>query len=69
MLLDNPLTPFKLVNGRIGKAVDVVVDSDSDVFDLNDRYALCSRPACVIAEYDEPTGLPGLAPNQHLENI
>ena len=68
MLLENLLTPFKLVNGRIGKAVDVVVDSDSDVFDLNDRYVLCSRPpACVIVEYDEPTGLtfPGLAPNQH----
>jgi PIF1-like helicase len=68
MLLENLLTPFKLVNGRIGKAVDVVVDSDSDVFDLNDRYVLCSRPpACVIVEFDEPTGLtfPGLAPNQH----
>jgi PIF1-like helicase len=68
MLLENLFTPFKLVNGRIGKAVDVVVDSDSDVFDLNDRYVLCSRPpACVIVEYDEPTGLsfPGLAPNQH----
>jgi hypothetical protein len=109
MLLENLLTPFKLVNGRIGKAVDVVVEhiknvmelrfggrnfrrmsksvrslrkkrkrpariqkffirSDSDVFDLNDRYVLCSRPpACVIVEYDEPTGLtfPGLAPNQH----
>ena len=91
MLLENLLTPFKLVNGRIGKAVDVVVEhiknvmelrfggrnfrrmsksvrslrkkrkrpariqkffirSDSDVFDLNDRYVLCSRPpACVIA--------------------
>ena len=68
MLLENLFTPFKLVNGRIGKAMDVVVDSDSDVFDLNDRYVLCSRPpACVIVEYDEPTGLtfPGLAPNQH----
>jgi hypothetical protein len=68
MLLENLLTPFKLVNGRIGKAVDVVVDSDFDVFDLNDRYVLCSRPpTCVIVEYDEPTGLtfPGLAPNQH----
>ena len=46
----------------------MVVDSGSDVFDLNDRYVLCSRPhACVIVEYDEPTGLtfPGLAPNQH----
>src|ERR1700735_121747 len=32
------------------------------------RYVLCSRPpACVIVEYDEPTGLtfPGLQPNQH----
>jgi hypothetical protein len=68
MLLENLLTPFKLVNGRMGKAVDVVVDSDSDVFDLNDRYVLCSRPpGCVIVEFDEPTGLtfPGLAPNQH----
>jgi hypothetical protein len=34
----------------------MVVDSGSDVFDLNDRYVLCSRPpACVIVEYDEPT--------------
>jgi len=68
MLLENRLTPFKLVNGRIGKAVDVVVDSGSDVFDLNDRYVLCSRPpAYVIIEYDGPTGLtfPGLALNQH----
>ena len=40
MLLENLLTPFKLVNGRIGKAVDVVVDSDSDVFDLDD---LCHK--------------------------
>jgi hypothetical protein len=46
----------------------MVVDPDSDVFDLNDRYVLCSRPpACIIVEYDEPTGLtfPGLASNQH----
>jgi hypothetical protein len=34
--MDNLLTPFKFVNGRIEKAVDVVVDSDSDVSDLND---------------------------------
>ena len=68
MLLENLLTPMKLVNGRVGTAVDMVVDSQSEVFDLNDRYVLCSRPpACIIVEYDEPTGLvfPGLAPNQH----
>jgi len=68
MLMENLLTPFKLVNGHIGRAVDVVVDSDSDVFKLDDRYVLCSRPpACVIVEYDEPTSLtfPGLAPSQH----
>ena len=68
MLLDNLLTPFKLVNGRIGTAVDVVIDPNSEVFELNDRYILCSSPpACVIVEYDEPTGLtfPGLPSNQH----
>ena len=68
MLLENLLTPVKLVNGRVGTAVDMVVDSHSEVFDLNDRYVLCSSPpACIIVEYDEPTGLvfPGLAPNQH----
>jgi hypothetical protein len=68
MLLDNLLTPFKLVNGRIGTAVDVVIDPNSEFFELNDRYILCScPPACVIVEYDEPTGLtfPGLPPNQH----
>jgi ATP-dependent exoDNAse (exonuclease V) alpha subunit len=68
MLLENLLTPVKLANGRIGTAVDMVVDPDSDVFDLNDQYVLCSRPpACIIVEYDEPTGLtfPGLASNQH----
>ena len=33
-----PVTPAKLVNGRLGIAVDMVVDCNSEVFDLNDRY-------------------------------
>jgi hypothetical protein len=38
MLLENLLTPAKLVNERLGTAVDMVVDCNSEVFDLNDQY-------------------------------
>ena len=40
----------------------------AEIFDLNDRYVLSSLPpACVLVEYDQPTGLSfqGLAPNVH----
>ena len=38
MLLENLLTPAKLVNERLGTVVDMVVDCNSEVFDLNDQY-------------------------------
>src|SRR5580658_5351586 len=62
MLLDNLLPPFKLVNERIGTAVDVVIDPNSEVLEHNDQYICSCPPACVIVEYSEPTGLtfPGL---------
>jgi hypothetical protein len=84
MLLENLMTPMKLVNGRIGTAIDIVIDPKglvlgsplhddtnfctAEIFDLNDRYVLSSLPpACVLVEYDQPTGLSfqGLAPNVH----
>ncbi|KAN0070849.1 hypothetical protein V8E54_011014, partial [Elaphomyces granulatus] len=68
MLLENLMTPMKLVNGRIGTAIDIVIDPKAEIFDLNDRYVLSSLPpACVLVEYGQPTGLSfqGLAPNVH----
>jgi len=66
MLLENILTSVNLVNGRIGTAVGVVVDPKAEFYEVGDRYILSSLPpACVLVEYDQPTGLDfeGLAPN------
>jgi hypothetical protein len=38
MLLENFLTPVKLVNESLGTVVDMVVNCNSEVFDLNDQY-------------------------------
>src|SRR5467141_3203893 len=70
MLLDNLLTPFKLVNGRIGTAVDVVIDPNSEVFELNDRYILCScPPACVTIEYWSHLPWPPFFPSKYSSTI
>jgi hypothetical protein len=61
MLLDNLLPPFKLVNERIGTAVDVVIDPNSEVLEHNDQYICSCPPACVIVEYSELLVSPFLA--------
>ncbi|PMD37125.1 hypothetical protein L207DRAFT_432503 [Hyaloscypha variabilis F] len=69
MLLANVGTRVGLTNGKMGKAIDVVMDDHERIatfFELDDRYILCNKPPiCVLVDFGEPCGLqyPGLLMN------
>ncbi|KAE9362582.1 hypothetical protein N431DRAFT_499259 [Stipitochalara longipes BDJ] len=70
MLLANVGTKAGLSNGKMGKAVDVIMDDTAQIFELDDRYVLCSKPpVCILVDFGEPCGLQYPELPAHLQPI